>query len=328
MTDGRKRFTRVLATLCITALGGSMLGVAPAEATPDIDSVQTKVDNLYRQAEEASERYDKARVDLKRARTRHHRLETTLKRQRAKVEQVRDIVATAVVAQYQGLGLSSTSEVLLSENPDALLAEFTTVSADDQQSRLMAGYAVQAENLRAREAAAQRELKTIRRSKQRLGTEKEKIDARASEAEQLLSRLEERAAEREASRSAARTESSAAPASGGAGAAVEYAMAQVGKSYVYGASGPSAFDCSGLTMMAWSQAGVILPRTSGAQMGAGIPVSQSELQPGDLVFYYSPVSHVGIYIGNSQIANALNPGSGVRISDVNSMPYSGAVRPG
>ena len=88
-------------------------------------------------------------------------------------------------------------------------------------------------------------------------------------------------------------------------------MAQVGKSYVYGAAGPSAFDCSGLTMMAWAQAGVGLPHSSGAQMGSGTPVSQSELQPGDLVFYYSPVSHVGMYIGNGQIVNALNPGAGV-----------------
>jgi cell wall-associated NlpC family hydrolase len=105
-------------------------------------------------------------------------------------------------------------------------------------------------------------------------------------------------------------------------------MAQVGKSYVYGAAGPSAFDCSGLTMMAWAQAGVGLPHSSGAQMGSGTPVSQSELQPGDLVFYYSPVSHVGMYIGNGQIVNALNPGAGVGISGVNDMPYSGAVRPG
>jgi cell wall-associated NlpC family hydrolase len=105
-------------------------------------------------------------------------------------------------------------------------------------------------------------------------------------------------------------------------------MAQVGNSYVYGAAGPSAFDCSGLTMMAWAQAGVGLPHSSGAQMGSGTPVSQSELQPGDLVFYYSPVSHVGMYIGNGQIVNALNPGAGVAISGVNDMPYSGAVRPG
>jgi cell wall-associated NlpC family hydrolase len=334
VTDGRKRSARVLATLCITALGGSVLGVAPAAADPDIDSVQTKVDKLHRQAEGASERLDKARVDLKRARARHHRLDDRLKRQRAQVAQVRDLVAAAVVAQYQGLGLSATSQVPLSE-PDAFLDQMATASAgDDQQDQVMASFAAQAERLRIRESAAERELRTVSRSQKRLGTEKKRVDTRTAEAEDLLDRLEERAAERQASRSESRTATTAttgataAPASGRAAAAVQYAMAQVGKSYVYGAAGPSAFDCSGLTMMAWAQAGVGLPHSSGAQMGSGTPVSQSALQPGDLVFYYSPVSHVGIYIGNGQIVNALNPGAGVRISGVNSMPYSGAVRPG
>ena len=118
------------------------------------------------------------------------------------------------------------------------------------------------------------------------------------------------------------------PVSGRAAAAVNYALAQVGDAYVYGAAGPSAFDCSGLTMMAWAQAGVGLPHSSSAQMGSGTPVSSSSLQPGDLVFYYSPVSHVGIYIGGGRIVHAANPSSGVQVAGVFSMPFSGAVRPG
>lgn len=105
-------------------------------------------------------------------------------------------------------------------------------------------------------------------------------------------------------------------------------MAQVGHPYVFGAAGPTAFDCSGLTMRAWGAAGVSLPHFASAQMSAGTPVSQSQLQPGDLVFYYSPVSHVGIYIGNGQIVDAENPSVGVKVSGVNTMPYAGAVRPG
>ena len=106
------------------------------------------------------------------------------------------------------------------------------------------------------------------------------------------------------------------------------ALAQVGDSYVYGAAGPSAFDCSGLTMMSWAQAGVGLPHSSSAQFGSGVHVSSGDLQPGDLVFYYSPISHVGIYIGNGLIVHAANPGVGVLVAGVFSMPYSGAVRPG
>jgi len=112
------------------------------------------------------------------------------------------------------------------------------------------------------------------------------------------------------------------------GPAVAYAKSKVGNGYVYGAAGPSVFDCSGLTMAAWSQAGVSLPHSSSAQYSSGRHISESELQPGDLVFYYSPISHVGMYIGNGQIVNALNPGAGVVISGLHDMPYVGAVRPG
>ena len=118
------------------------------------------------------------------------------------------------------------------------------------------------------------------------------------------------------------------PVSGRAAAAVHYAMAQIGKPYVYGAAGPNAYDCSGLTMAAWGSAGVGLPHSSSAQYGSGTHISASQLQPGDLVFYYSPISHVGMYIGNGMIVNAENPSAGIRVAPLYMMPYVGAVRPG
>jgi cell wall-associated NlpC family hydrolase len=327
VTDGRKRSARVLATLCITALSGTMLVASPSSAEPDVDSVQSRVDKLYHQAEQASERYNDARLAMKKAQTRLTALQDDLDRQQAKVDDVRAQVAKAVVSQYQGQALSSTTQVLLSENPDAFLDQLTTVSEyNDQQSQMMADFAVQAKQLEMRQAAAQRELDRIAATKKELGQEKAEIDGKAAKAKELLGKLKQRAAP-SASRSSARVPVNV-PASGRAGAAVSYAMSQVGDAYVYGASGPSAYDCSGLTMMAWAQAGVGLPHSSSAQMGSGTPVSQSQLQPGDLVFYYSPVSHVGMYIGNGMIVHAANPNSGVTTAPVNSMPYSGAVRPG
>ena len=326
MTDGRKRTARVLATLCITALSGTMLVASPSNAEPDIGSVQSRVDKLYHQAEQASERYNNARLEMKKAQTRLTALQDDLDRQQAKVDDVRAQVAKAVVSQYQGQALSSTTQVLLSENPDAFLNQLTTVSEyNDQQSQMMADFAVQAKQLEMRQAAAQREVDRIAGTKKQLGQEKAEIDDKAAKAKELLGKLKDRAAS--ASRSGARVPVNV-PASGRAGAAVSYAMSQVGDAYVYGASGPSAYDCSGLTMMAWAQAGVSLPHSSSGQMGSGAPVSQSQLQPGDLVFYYSPVSHVGMYIGNGMIVHAANPGDGVTTAPVNSMPYSGAVRPG
>ncbi|MFV0428871.1 MAG: NlpC/P60 family protein [Arachnia sp.] len=108
--------------------------------------------------------------------------------------------------------------------------------------------------------------------------------------------------------------------------AAQIALAQVGKSYVWGTSGPNTFDCSGLTSYAYRQVGINLTRSSRGQAGLGTPVSKSNLQPGDLVFYYSPISHVGIYIGNGKIVHAANPRSGVQVASLNLMPYSGARR--
>ena len=144
----------------------------------------------------------------------------------------------------------------------------------------------------------------------------------------MLDRLEEEQRERmmAPSRSEARVPS--VPASGRAAAAVSYAMDQVGDAYVYGAAGPDAYDCSGLTMASWAQAGVALPHSSSAQYSSGPQVPASALQPGDLVFYYSPISHVGMYIGNGMIVHAANPSTGVQVAGLYSMPFSGAVRPG
>ena len=94
-----------------------------------------------------------------------------------------------------------------------------------------------------------------------------------------------------------------------------------------GCAGPSAYDCSGLTMRAYQSVGIWLPHSAAAQFGDGRQIPPSQLQPGDLVFYYSPIHHVGIYIGGGMIVNAENPSVGVTVTSLYSMPFSGAVRP-
>lgn len=111
--------------------------------------------------------------------------------------------------------------------------------------------------------------------------------------------------------------------------ALAYAKAQLGKPYVYGAEGPNSFDCSGLVMRAWQQAGVNLPRTTYEQFDASPRVSLSNLKLGDLVFFYGPnPSHVGIYAGNGQVINAPRPGKTVEYTPISYMPVAGATRPG
>ena len=114
---------------------------------------------------------------------------------------------------------------------------------------------------------------------------------------------------------------------GGAGKAVRFAYAQLGKSYQFGASGPNSYDCSGLTMRSWQQAGVDLPHSAAQQFGVTRHVSRTELQPGDLVFYYHPVHHVAIYIGSSKVIAAPTYGEPVKISPLTLAPIAGYGRP-
>ena len=119
----------------------------------------------------------------------------------------------------------------------------------------------------------------------------------------------------------------AAAASAKARTAVNAALAQRGKPYVWGGAGPNAFDCSGLTQYAYAKAGIRLPHSSRVQSTIGKPVSRAALQPGDLVFFYSPVSHVGMYIGNGQMVHAPYSGSVVQVVDLAYMPsFAGARR--
>lgn len=108
--------------------------------------------------------------------------------------------------------------------------------------------------------------------------------------------------------------------------AVDSAMSKRGSPYVYGAEGPDTFDCSGLTSWAYSQAGIEIPRSSGAQSESGTPVDKSQLAPGDLVFFYSPVSHVGMYIGDGQMVHAPQEGDVVKVAPVMWEDYVGARR--
>lgn len=317
----------VAATLVVPFLVA--LGMAvPAQAEPDITTVKAQVAALDREAEIASERYNDARHLLDETRKRMSVLDADLRRQQKLVATMRTQVAQLVVDQYQGDALSTTTQVVLAEDPDRFLDNLNAVTAyNTQRGQVMSDFAEQLRKLELRQEALTAEEQRVARLNATMAAEKEAIQERAQKAQKLLDGLEAEARAKLLRGDVTGPVPDVA-GSGRAAAAIRYAMAQVGKRYVYGAAGPSSYDCSGLTMRAWGAAGVGLPHSSRAQMGHGRRISQSELRPGDLVFYYSPVSHVGLYIGNGLIVNALNPGSGVRVSGLHSMPYSGAVRIG
>ena len=175
-----------------------------------------------------------------------------------------------------------------------------------------------------------------------------KVEGQREEIDELNEAIEAAARRRAARRAAARAAAAAAAAAtvpegpaisvpanpapapnAGAQAAVDAALTQVGKPYQWGAAGPDSYDCSGLTMWAWAHAGVSLPHNSGMQQAAITPVAREDLQPGDLMFFGSPVHHVSMYIGNGQMVEAPYTGEFVRVVPASrSSDFAGAGRPG
>ncbi len=261
----------------------------------------------------------------------------------------------AAAAYRQGI-VDPTLHLVLSDNPADALSESTMVDAyAGQQVAALGKVAAERNALVAQQADIAESEAVLASLRDEMAAEEASLESSAEQAEQLLAGLERREQrildEIEADR-AARAEQAAradvrnAPdevgtteeqpggcpcrsaGSGRGSAAVAFAMAQIGDTYGYGGTGPSMWDCSGLTGGAWAAAGVSVPRTSQAQF-SGLPrVSMDALQPGDIVGYYGGVSHVGIYIGNGQIVHASRPGRPVSVAPVYSMPVAGAVRPG
>ena len=327
MLNGRKRLITALSALAMAAAVGLVPGSAQAE--PDIQDVQARVDRLYHEAEQASERYNDARLELSELNKDLASIKADERRQDQRLEAVRNQVQDSIVRQYEGQNLSAVGQVVVSDDPGAFLARLSTMSSfNDLQSQMFSDYGRELKALDIRHDATAKRARQVADLKAQLGKEKATIDQKVDEAKSLLDRLKAEQRERMMSSSRSEVRPPSVPASGRAAAAVNYAMAQVGDAYVYGAAGPDAYDCSGLTMASWAQAGVALPHSSSAQFSSGPQVPASALQPGDLVFYYSPISHVGMYIGNGMIVHAANPSTGVQVAGLYSMPFSGAVRPG
>jgi cell wall-associated NlpC family hydrolase len=318
VTDGRTR------TAGAFALSGLFIvaTMTPAQANPTWDEAQQRADELGSIAYQLNQDQAQLTSQLLDNRAELRTVEKQIDRAVADGRQARRDLARSVVGDVKSGSTDLAAELLAAGN-------LTDVELVSKRGANLVVKERKADRAVDRLTERQEELKrAVRRldtasdkQRPRAATAQQRADQAAALVEQMREERASRAAEREAAQEAA------AP-SGGASAVVSYAMAQVGDSYVYGASGPDAFDCSGLTSAAWAQAGVTLPRTSSAQMSAGTPVSTDALAPGDLVFYYSPVSHVGIYIGNGQIVHAANPSTDVQVTSLHSMPLSGAVRPG
>ncbi|WP_329456080.1 C40 family peptidase [Streptomyces sp. NBC_01497] len=242
----------------------------------------------------------------------------------------------------------------MSDRQNGALADFQSQQAAAAKKRVQA--AKQLQSLTASQAELQASKQEIQqklgdaqallskltaREKARLAAleKKKEAEARAKaqakaqqEAQaQAAARKEQQARDQQKpSTGTAKPPASTSPSSGStsqADQALAFARAQIGKPYVWGATGPSSYDCSGLTQAAWRAAGVDLPRTTYDQVNAGTRVATADLRPGDLVFFFSDISHVGMYIGGGMMIHAPKPGAKVREESIYTMPIYGAVRP-
>ncbi|MEV7029298.1 NlpC/P60 family protein [Streptomyces sp. NPDC093272] len=323
-----------------TATGFEGTGNAEPQLTPA--QVKARVDQLYQQAETATEKYDGAKEKADTAQRRIKALQDQTARKQDKLNSARDALGLAAAAQYRDGGIDPAWQLALSSDPDRYLDNAAFAErAGAAQAGAVTRVRRQLREIEQLRGAAHVELASLRSRQAELERQRTTITGKLAEARRLLDRLSPQQqavvtadgsparASRSASDGRATLASAAAPATASdsrAAAAVAYAYSKLGSPYVWGATGPNAFDCSGLAQAAYRSAGVSLPRTTYAQINAGRRVSRSELQPGDLVFFYSGISHVGIYIGNGQMIHAPNPSAPVRIAPVDEMPFAGATR--
>ncbi|WTB89096.1 NlpC/P60 family protein [Streptomyces cellulosae] len=330
-TTARAAVTVVLAGAA-TAAGFDGAGHAAPRPTPS----GADVDRLYREAEVATEKYNGVKEKADSARRRLRDLQDETARAQARLNKAREALGTVAAAQYRSGGLDPALRLMLSDDPDAYLDGAALAErAGSRHHAELGRVRTQLREIEKLRGAARVEVRTLTARRDELGRHRRTITEKLSAAREALSRMspEERARitgdSLRAARSAggtARDPALAQAPNARAAQAVAYARQKLGSPYVWGATGPDAFDCSGLVLAAYRSAGVSLPRTTYAQIDAGRRVSRSELLPGDLVFFYSGISHVGLYIGNGQMIHAPNPSAPVRVAPVDQMPFAGATR--
>ncbi|WP_020390383.1 NlpC/P60 family protein [Kribbella catacumbae] len=354
MSIGRtKRFKGIaLAAITSTAVVAGVIFIqtgADADPKPTLAQAKAQVAELQNKASIAGEAANDLRGQISASQIRVKALQAGIAKQQTQVDTVKRQIGSLAVAGYQTSGMSTTAQLLLSTNPDQFLSQASTAQAfAGQQNSALRRFQSAQGKLADLQASEQSELGALQAVQTQQNDLKKQLQANLDAAEKVLGKLsdaerarirqenekeEQEARDERPSRGDDRMDDKGGdvpvPANGRAGVAVQAAMAQAGDRYVWGAEGPNSFDCSGLTKYAWGKAGVSLSHSSKAQYGEGRRISRGDLMPGDLVFYGSPIWHVGMYIGNGRMVHAPNPSKPVKTDDIDYMSgYTGAVRPG
>jgi len=340
----------------VALLSQSANAAPAADGKPSLEEVEKKVDDLYRQAESATEKYNAAKEKTTKQRKNVDTLLDDVAKRTQKLNAEREQLGSFAAAQYRtGAAAPDTATFLLADSPQDYFDQTQLMGrlTSRQKSAVDDYFTEQSATMKKRQEAS-KSLETLTATQSDLQTAKSTVQKKLSDARELLSKLtaeekarlaaiqkqkeaeaarkaaelaKQQAAEEKAKEEAAAQDSGSSSGSGStstsdssyatkAEKALAFARAQIGKPYVWGATGPDSYDCSGLTQAAWKAAGVSLPRTTYDQVNAGTTVSLANAQPGDLIFFYDDISHVGIYIGNGMMIHAPKPGAYVREESV------------
>ncbi|MEV0980490.1 NlpC/P60 family protein [Streptomyces sp. NPDC049915] len=323
------------AAAAAVAISAQAANAAPSEK-PSKDEVKAKVDKLYEEAEQATEKYNGAKEKQETLQKEISTIQDNVARGQEELNELRDGIGLAAAAQYRTGTIDSSVQLFLSSDPDSYLDKASTLDQlSGQQVEALRKIQEKQRQLAQERSEAAAKLKDLSATRTELGKKKKEVQGKLAEAQRLLNSLTaaEKAAMAAEDARASRSASSrvdlgnSKAASGRAAAAFSAAQSRIGSPYVYGATGPSSFDCSGLTSWAYAQAGVSIPRTSQAQANAGTRIySMSDLQVGDLVLFYGDLHHVGLYAGNGQVLHAPRTGTVVRYESINNMPFQFGVR--
>ncbi|MET8167068.1 NlpC/P60 family protein [Streptomyces sp. NPDC005329] len=357
--------TPALASAALTsvALLSQTANAAPSDdGKPSLEEVEKKVDDLYRQAESATEKYNAAQEKTTKQRKLVDGLLDNVAQGAQKLNEAREKLGSYAAAQYRtGASAPDTAAFLLADTPQDYFDQNQLMSRlTERQKGAVDDYVTERSATVKQRQEATESLATLTDSQNDLRTAKATVQKKLGAARELLSQLtaqekarlaaiekqrQEEAADRAAElarrqaaeQAAARQESGGTSSGTGASStapagststsedspyatkaekALAFARAQIGKPYVWGATGPDSYDCSGLTQATWKAAGVTLPRTTYDQVNAGTTVSLADARPGDLVFFYDDLSHVGVYVGNGMMIHAPKPGAYVREESV------------
>ncbi|WP_327347434.1 NlpC/P60 family protein [Streptomyces europaeiscabiei] len=327
-----------IATLGMAAGAVSLLPTqSQAAPKPTVDEVRKQVEKLYEEAEAPTEEYNAIREKQEKLQREVDGVQDRLALKQQQVNELREKMGPLAAEQYRNGGIDPSVQLFLSGDPDDYLdrAQMLDRTNGRQAEALRALQSKQRELTQERESA-QKRLKTLEETRAKAGEKKDEVQEKLAKARKLLNSMTaaqraEMEADQERDDASAGASDAAAtyngPASGRAKAALDFAYAQLGKPYEWGSTGPNSFDCSGLTGASWRAAGVSLPRTVKQQYDAGRKVARSDLQPGDIIYWYNDNQHNGMYVGNGKAIHAPRTGKNIEIVPLDSMPFFAASRP-